>query len=323
MKYGYSNLLGETVEAQRLDYDDCRAFQIVCPICREPVFKGVRNEPATTHYLSHYVSAKAYAAECELRVASFNGDEIERQNAFSRGQKLKLFLGVLPAALNRIRFCDEELVALKRLPRMERSKVLVQLFRAFIWETPACAAEWFDESAVTDFRDDACGMMRGLELATQRRIAKDIFKHLHSAPARENLWLVWKYGYLTALGLWESTKKNHDYNPDADFKTLACMEALIRLPKDRGLELIAEMNSEQVSSPVDGVSFCRLVVLIETVQNFMALALCRIPYLDLLRDLPRDLREIDITIRNSRDPGIDMIRHSIQSVADELAAGKG
>lgn len=66
MKLGYSNLLGEFIDAQGIGYEDCKGFQIVCPSRREPVFKGMRESGVAeaVHYLSHYEKDKAYASEC-------------------------------------------------------------------------------------------------------------------------------------------------------------------------------------------------------------------------------------------------------------------
>ena len=77
MRYGYSNLLGETVPAELLEYHDCEQFQVVCPNCREPVFKAVRRTPAEVHFLSHYEASQALQQECELRVAAFRRNSRE------------------------------------------------------------------------------------------------------------------------------------------------------------------------------------------------------------------------------------------------------
>jgi len=94
VKTGYSLLLGEYVEAEVLEYHDCEHWQIVCPACKEPLFKCRRETPFVTHYLSHYGKDKAYVDECELRAKSITETHINQVNVFSRGQKLKYFLNV-------------------------------------------------------------------------------------------------------------------------------------------------------------------------------------------------------------------------------------
>ncbi len=90
MKIGYSLLLREFVEADEVDYGDCKDFQITCPACSEAVFK-VGNADNKRRYLSHYRGSKSDVAECELRVASMSRDRMDKTNSESRGQSLELF----------------------------------------------------------------------------------------------------------------------------------------------------------------------------------------------------------------------------------------
>jgi hypothetical protein len=100
MKLGYSLLLREYVAAEKIDYSDCKNFQIVCPNCKEPIFKVERKiEPQIIHYLSHYNRDKDYVDICELRVIKISSREIESVNNISRNQKLEYFLKVLKDAI--------------------------------------------------------------------------------------------------------------------------------------------------------------------------------------------------------------------------------
>ena len=92
MKLGYSNLLGEYAAASELEYRDCEKFQIVCPQCREPLFKVLRDIDETpTHYLSHYAAARAYASDCEMRVSAISTGAMEEHGRSSRNQRLERF----------------------------------------------------------------------------------------------------------------------------------------------------------------------------------------------------------------------------------------
>jgi len=96
MKTGYSNLLGDHVDASHLGYDDCKDFQVVCPCCREPIFKverAVRETP--THFLSHYQASASDVADCELRVSSLTMAERAERATISRGQRIDIYLSVL------------------------------------------------------------------------------------------------------------------------------------------------------------------------------------------------------------------------------------
>lgn len=94
MKLGYSILLGEYFEAEAICYTHCKDLQIVCPNCREPIFKRVRSVPEEIHYYAHYEKDKNSIEECELRVNGIKGEQILKQNIESRGQKLKYFMYV-------------------------------------------------------------------------------------------------------------------------------------------------------------------------------------------------------------------------------------
>lgn len=99
MKIGYSILLTEIVEAFQIEYGDCKDFQIVCPECMEPVFKKTRTTDGKEHhYMSHY-KATAENQICELRVASYTKESIQRFNALARGQNLDEFITYLPSLM--------------------------------------------------------------------------------------------------------------------------------------------------------------------------------------------------------------------------------
>jgi hypothetical protein len=100
MKIGYSLLLAELVSASLLDYQDCKDFQIVCPVCMEPLHKKVRhigNDSA--HFLSHY-HLKDSNKECELRVEQYTSEAIKQYNHESKQQRLKDFLEFLPSLVH-------------------------------------------------------------------------------------------------------------------------------------------------------------------------------------------------------------------------------
>ena len=103
MRYAYSMLLREFVEAEEVEIGDCSRFQIACPCCREAVFKKMRARPegGDTHFLSHYRADSPEAKECELRVESLSKDQIEHFSSTGRGQTLDSFMAVLRDAIIR------------------------------------------------------------------------------------------------------------------------------------------------------------------------------------------------------------------------------
>lgn len=103
MRYGYSMVLGEFVEAGEVDFGDTERFQIACPVCREAIFKKVRarSDGATTHFLSHYRAESEEEKDCELRVAALAREQFEPFMGEGRGQALKSFLLVLREQIER------------------------------------------------------------------------------------------------------------------------------------------------------------------------------------------------------------------------------
>lgn len=90
MKTGFSEFLLEFVDADDVEYGDCKDFQITCPACREGVFKvGAKGD--ARRYLSHYRGTTSDVADCELRVAAITRATMDRVNGEARGQLLKGF----------------------------------------------------------------------------------------------------------------------------------------------------------------------------------------------------------------------------------------
>ncbi len=100
MKDAYSNLASQYIEPHQVDHADMAEFQIVCPCCREPVYKSVRTHAlGETGYFSHYRSAAEFASDCERRVLGISSGEKERANSEGRNQSLSVFRAVLRDAV--------------------------------------------------------------------------------------------------------------------------------------------------------------------------------------------------------------------------------
>ena len=102
MKLGYSMTLGEILEAEEIEPGDCGTFLVVCPACREAVFKKtLTHASGVTHYLSHHLATDEESRQCELRVAAMSKERVSQFNAESRGQTLNRFMVVLQSEINR------------------------------------------------------------------------------------------------------------------------------------------------------------------------------------------------------------------------------
>jgi hypothetical protein len=97
MKDAYSNLLGEYVQAHEVDHGDISGFQIVCPCCREEIFKVAREtKRKRIDFFSHYRASAAFTIdECERRVGSLSSSEKLQASETSRMHTLEMFRSVI------------------------------------------------------------------------------------------------------------------------------------------------------------------------------------------------------------------------------------
>jgi hypothetical protein len=117
MKDAYSNLLGEYVQAHEVDNQDVAGFQIVCPCCRDAIFKVARDtDQRTVNFFSHYRAPKDFSiAECERRVGGIGTDEMQRASSAARAKTLDMFrkvvrdaVGIIPISGRQITERDVE-----------------------------------------------------------------------------------------------------------------------------------------------------------------------------------------------------------------------
>lgn len=199
MKFGYSILLGESMNAVKVEYHDCEHFQIVCPSCREPVFKAVREGDAreATHYLSHYAASKSQAADCDLRVAGLSLADIERQNAEARDQRLRYFWSKLRGVLSNDPIYGAS--AEKVHWRLNKSTAL-RLMREHAWDmAKVMGAQSFDLS-VDDYlrtlHEGGWGIKTSFSLEMQKRIARDMWISLCTPPGRSIFEFLFNHSFL-------------------------------------------------------------------------------------------------------------------------------
>lgn len=135
MKYGYSILLGETLAARDIDYGDCGRGQVICPECKDPVFKVVRTE-TDTHYLSHYQATGAVELACALRVDAMSEEEVRQKNEMTRSQTLSIYYAgldeMMAPSLEKI---GVSLAILKTVRRSKTAALLLEFIESEIRET--------------------------------------------------------------------------------------------------------------------------------------------------------------------------------------------
>jgi hypothetical protein len=295
MRTGYSLLLGEYVGAERINYDDCKHFQIVCPSCKEPIFKVQREVASSpTQYLSHYDRDKSFLAECELRVGALNREEIARSNNLSRGQRLVYFLSVLQTAIPKTLYPPDDISQSKvnkLLETLDRSKALKRYRELlFAFERKAYAKITDDEliEQLSGYVDDIREVNKGeffstsFALETQKRIACDMWRHVLSAKAKPSYFGLFNHGYYSLmyrLKLVSSNRALLEY----DQIMYSAMEHLIDTSVNKGQLILQSLINYPIGKPHAMAGSNLFNKLSSEIAHEMIGILMVLPYFELLK----------------------------------------
>ncbi len=307
MQLAYSLLLSEYIAASELDYEDYRRFLVVCPACYEPLFKVVRSAKNdslnTQHFYSHYARDKAYNEECELRCAKITESHIEKTAAFSRGQKLALFLSVINEQIAlAYHSSDPEHTRLEKSQKfvhaMLQSKALTDYLNEFFLYLRSLKHDLlvtninltFDSylKQLADSNKKFEDYPTTFSLQVQKRIATDILKHLLTIKGRPSFNFVFCHAYQMVLFNIELTRKQIPLG-DGLLKIYQVMNRLPETGRKQGLRLQQELKANSISWP-ENIS----PTLLEQTKNLweemsirilinMVAAILRLPYYELLQ----------------------------------------
>ena len=289
MQTAYSLLLQEYVNPRELDYPDCRAFQVVCAACKEPVFKVCRRVGgATTHYFSHYRKDETLNEQCELRVSRIPAERIEESRSESRNQKLSLFLRVFQEIVWKTEYSEAGAKKAKqRFFQLSRSRVFTAFSRPiFEWYRSVAhdrneIYDYFEESLENlyedyeDFRSD-------FAIRLQMDFAYDFFQHLLAGHSKANFYFLLRHAYIHLL---EELEEKRDRSETASWEQ-AMLDYLSRFLKTQNekkrMSIIAAMGDYEMISPYTHEE-ADLHVMFGSQLSYHALGiLLRIPYLELL-----------------------------------------
>jgi hypothetical protein len=189
MKYGYATLLSELIGATECSYDDCKQFQIVCPECREPLFK-VHREKDDIHFLSHYKKDTLNFETCELRVSQYNENKVKAFNKQSHEQSLKLFLAQFQGQLRALSWYPENP---KKIKKIIKSNLLFNEYISYVLsglENPKNRDLLLStfKNTIFDFEgmEEIIKNEDRKKLAIQERIAFDVIKMLFTPKEKHN-----------------------------------------------------------------------------------------------------------------------------------------
>ncbi len=232
MKLGYSMLLGELVPADQAKRTDPVGFQIVCPCCKDPVFKVEREQvEKPIDFFSHY-AGKEGVDECELRVAGISSQQREQANAVSRGQTLKMFLSVFRDTMM-LHFRDDESTSADEM-RYRNALAFAKMLKIRFEKD-----DWLDDEGLEDELDRAlvpadvhrAREETGLDISYRRRLVRDILNHLRAPHAEKNRQFVAEFATrLIFRSEWkyeEMDLDNDDWKPIVDVMRSDDVEAFL------------------------------------------------------------------------------------------------
>lgn len=292
MKIGYSNLLGEFIESKSIDYDDCKNFQIVCPSCKEPVFKVSRqNENEIINYLSHYERDKSYNQECELRVDKIESSTILNTNSNSRNQRLVYFLNVLRSAIIENEYKSTEIPKSIKVyfQQLEKSKAIAK-FRDMMFEySRKHFINWTDEifnelfdSYVEEIKNISGSFYStSFSIVVQKRIARDIWLHLLSQKARSNYDFLFNHSYIFVITRIEEAEKIRDLS-DWEIELHQRMIELMRVSRERGYRIIDSLRDYPMPVDYGGAKTLFEKIPAEITHEVFG-TLLRLPYFEIIK----------------------------------------
>ena len=291
-------LLSEYIGAEIISYVDCKAFQIVCPSCKEPVFKVVRDTiPESIHYLSHYNKDVSYDADCELRVSHLSNEEIEEANNFSRGQRLEYFLRVLQKAILETVYPDvaEQNNAEEFAKKVRRSKGLKKFREHWLSEDRKIYASLTEkeiEEFFNGYIDDVIEISGDFppttfSLTTQKKIAQDIWRHLLSAKAKDNYMFLYSHAYISLIVRIQLAQKERavfDYERNIH----TAMIRLLQAHAKEGDEILRSLARLPIGPPhaIAGSNLLRKMG--SEIEHEMLGLLLHLPYFEMIKEAKAD-----------------------------------
>jgi len=202
MKTGYSNFTGELLAADVIKYEDCKALQIVCPACRDAVYKVERSSSGgVSHFLSHYKAVDIVIEECELRVKSISSSEISENNNKARHQRLELFMKVFQDLIYAHPYhrdgTKNEIDEQFDLQNKNRSlQMLYEYIRKNILKTtPEKSFKQGEEYFLEELNTAGAKFATTFPQRIQMRIAHDIWLTLNRLASKKNLKMLFNHAF--------------------------------------------------------------------------------------------------------------------------------
>lgn len=255
MKTGYSILLGEYLDATGLEYRDCEPFQVVCPICYEPLFKVQRKkEEGPINYLSHYSADKSYAGDCELRVDSQSCSAYESQNKTARDQRLQYFISVFQKMIAQNKIYPNGTDKFQKY--LNRSKAL-KWFCGLLYDN--ARQQMRNEAELAALADDylkdmaevGVALETSFAMSVQKRIAIDMWRYLLSDKGEVNYRFLFNHAYLVFMMRLNTPMAGETAEGIAYMQEMLAFASKIpETSKEKGMMIFAEMGRKPLGPPI-------------------------------------------------------------------------
>ncbi|MBU0474792.1 MAG: hypothetical protein KKF62_11580 [Bacteroidetes bacterium] len=290
MKIGYSLLLSEYINANSINYSDCINFQIVCPSCKEPIFKVVRDSNGKKlHYLSHFEKDKSYTENCELRVSEISVNHINSKNIESRNQRLKFFLNVFKNTIYNTEYSNSK-IAKKQIDKVKNTKSLDK-YRQHLYEHSKKIYSQNNKNDLLEHFEFYVNEIKELvgefyktsfSIEQQKKIALDIWYHLLSPKAKENYYFLLNHSYLVLISRIEKASKDRTLF-DWEIYLHNTMNEITISSKDRGNELISSLGLYKIPQETDWSADNLYDKMSAEISFEMLGCLLRLPYFEILK----------------------------------------
>lgn len=293
MKYGYSLFLQEYVNPKDVDYEDTRIFQIICPECKEPVFKVSRENAAD--YFSHYKKDETLIQQCELRVNSISITKINEVAAQSRNQKLTLFLKVFQDIIwnddsrkNNISKIKKHYYILQRSSIFSEIKVDLLKYGKVTVKDKKYLLEMFDEVIENKF-NKAEIYNSDFALNIQKEYAFDFINHLIAGHSKTNFLFLLS---IALIELYYDLKGKNGVLQEWEELLLTCFNKFFRTENDKKrTKAFQDLASKKIISQDTGLPMDGYLLFSVKLFEYSFRILLQIPYLEILQKRLSDKEE--------------------------------
>ena len=175
MEFATSLSTGKTYEAVKVSYAQAKALKLVCPVCKEKVFKRVRRIPHETHMFAHH---KGGSPDCELYFpATSDVPSTTAGLSAPRGQTFEQFIRDIDADLRNL------LIAAQIIPERGMDERVLRLIAALVTNEAVKLVPSFRvvESAVENALNN---LNEPFEYQQERKLAALIFEFYTRDGAR-------------------------------------------------------------------------------------------------------------------------------------------